>query len=307
MQQEQRARPLVAQLARFADSSSRPQTRSAVKRKRPPTRTDEEIWRPTPLESLHLEGMDVDQVWAQLELRTVALCETLKLVLMDETNEGEGENGDEGDEDGLVVGSDEEALMDLEGFDGLEDLDEMDEDEEDEPSEEDTTDDGDEFENEDGFEGVTDLRDPSDDSEDSENDPMDLDRPIRPTRTGRKAAPKKQQGGHPVLDDGFFSLAEFNAETEEAEAKDVSKGRLGHDDDDDDDDDDEQQEDEVNLFAAVEDVGGDTFEEGDLEDGGGSYIHHYPVQFLKYFSHLQSLTTKTFLPLHHEQHQTVPK
>ena len=288
MQQEQRARPPVAQLARFADSSSRPQTRSAAKRKRQPPRTDEEIWRPTPLESLHLEGMDVDQVWAQLELRTAALCETLKLVLMDETHEGEGEgedeDEDEGDEDGLVVGSDEEALMDLEGFDGLEDLDEMDEDEEDEPSEDDTTDDGDEFENEDGFEGVTDLRDPSDDSEDSENGPMDLDRPIRPTRTGRKAAPKKQQSGHPVLDDGFFSLAEFNAETEEAEAKDVSKGRLGHDDDDDDDDDDdEQQEDDVNLFAAVEDVGGDTFEEDDLEDGGGSYIPHYRVQLLKYF------------------------
>ena len=73
------------------------------------------------------------------------------------------------------------------------------------------------------------------------------------------------------MDDGFFSLAEFNAETEEAEARDVSKGRLGQDDDEDDDDND--ADDHVDIFAAVDDVGQATFEEDDLEAGGGSWIH----------------------------------
>ena len=128
MQQEQRARARVAQLLRSVEPSARPQTRSqtksSAKRKRspsPPPRTDEEIWRPTPLESLHLEGMDVDQVWAQLELKTTALCDALKVVLEEDVGDV--------DEDGLVLGSDEE------GLEGL-DVDDMDEDEDDDDDEE---------------------------------------------------------------------------------------------------------------------------------------------------------------------------
>ena len=45
---------------------------------------------------------------------------------------------------------------------------------------------------------------------------------------------KGARSGHPELDDGFFSLAEFNAETEESEARVSSKGRLASDSEDDD-------------------------------------------------------------------------
>ena len=63
------------------------------------------------------------------------------------------------------------------------------------------------------------------------------------------------------MDDGFFSLAEFNAETEEAEGENVSRGRLGQDDDDDDDADDD-----VDFFAPVDDMSETLFEEDDLEN-----------------------------------------
>lgn len=267
VQQEQRARPPIAQLLRSTQPSKRPQTRSqtkaSAKRKRspsPPPKTDEEIWPPTPLESLHLEGMDVDQIWAQLELRTTALCEALRLVL--------SEDALEDDEDGIMVGSDEVSLEDLEGFGGLEGLDEMDEDG-DEDSEDEDSDNRDGSEDDVSKEGVTELRDPSDDSE--EEDQIDLDRPTRPNRIGKEALLGKRKGGHPILDDGFFSLAEFNAEIEEAEAKDVSKGRLGHGDNS---DEEEELDDDVDFFSALDDVGGGAFEEEDLEDEGGSCVRH---------------------------------
>lgn len=50
---------------------------------------------------------------------------------------------------------------------------------------------------------------------------------------------------HPTLDDPFFSIHEFNRETEELEALQVTSGKLGKDDDEDDDFDDEMDDDDL--------------------------------------------------------------
>jgi U3 small nucleolar RNA-associated protein MPP10 len=85
-------------------------------------------------------------------------------------------------------------------------------------------------------EGTTQLRDPSSEAESREKsevnaeaeaekeDIMDLDRRLRPV--SQKAKAGKSAAAHPILDDGFSSLAEFNAEIEEAEARAVSKDAL---------------------------------------------------------------------------------
>lgn len=50
---------------------------------------------------------------------------------------------------------------------------------------------------------------------------------------------------HPVLDDPFFSIHDFNRETEELEAFEVSNGKLGLDDDEDEEDEDEDDDDDL--------------------------------------------------------------
>lgn len=70
-------------------------------------------------------------------------------------------------------------------------------------------------------EDVIELRDPSsDDSEDELRSLKNL---------------KRKRGKHSELDDDFFDLAAFNAETEQAEARSSSNGRLGGEEDSDED------------------------------------------------------------------------
>lgn len=64
---------------------------------------------------------------------------------------------------------------------------------------------------------------------------------------------------HPTLDDAFFSIDEFNRETEELESKSRSSGRLDQDEDDDGED--------LDLFALVSDEP-EAFDEEDEEDMG---------------------------------------
>lgn len=183
----------------------------------------------------------------------------------------------EDDEDALDEGSD----MDEEGeeddeeeeeleFDGFEDGDEegegyeVDEDEQDEDI-------GLDESSDDGLpEETASLHDPSDEETASEeeeeeevgeeDDGMDLDRPAPVKSALSKSRSGKKKGGHPVLDDDFFSLADFKAEIEEAEAKRVSRGHLG----DDEDDEDEDLESDLDLFAPVDDT---NFDEEDLDAG----------------------------------------
>ena len=71
---------------------------------------------------------------------------------------------------------------------------------------------------------------------------------------------------HPTLDDAFFSIDDFNRETEELES--LSRSRGGLDDDDDDDGDED-----VDLFAAVMDEFEDEYEEDeeDADEDDGAY------------------------------------
>lgn len=71
--------------------------------------------------------------------------------------------------------------------------------------------------------------------------------------------------GHPTLDDGFFSIDEFNRETEELESHSRSSGRLSGDDDDDGD------EEDVDLFAPIDEADTQAFEEEDEDDDPSSY------------------------------------
>jgi U3 small nucleolar RNA-associated protein MPP10 len=86
-------------------------------------------------------------------------------------------------------------------------------------------------------EGVTGLRDPSVDREEEEL--------VRDSRISSSSL--GTNGDHSGLDDGFFDLKEFNAETEEAEAGFVSNGALNADSDN-----IASDEDDVDYFASVD-------------------------------------------------------
>lgn len=195
-----------------------------------------------------MEGMNEDQIWAQLELRAANVCEILEFALettgpspeSDEEGEGPSKSG-KGEEDGDVD-------IDMDDIDAMEDSEEdseEDDEESDEEEEEEEENDEDDGVDEDLGEGVADLKSPLDD----ESSDLELDKPSAHSAGKRAARAKPKKGGHPVLDDGFFDLAAFNAETEEAEARAVSKGRLARDSDDE----DEDMEEEVDYFAAVDD------------------------------------------------------
>ncbi|KAG5653078.1 hypothetical protein H0H81_002458 [Sphagnurus paluster] len=265
VQSEKSSSPHIIELLGSLEPSSAPRTRSQSnangKRLRSPSpQPPKPIFELTPLNILFVEGMNDDQIWAQLDLRATHVCDTLERVL-----EG-GPDGDraENDEDESMSEEEEDprltkALEAMENgedidFDSLRDLDLSDSDEDaylDESSEMGSDDDGEDEEGsledaEDFTEGVVDLHNPSSDESEDED-------------SRRKPTKKVKLKGHSQLDDGFFDLASFNAETERAEARSFSKGRLGGQEDSDDDDDNMS----INLFAPLDD---DVDDEGDDEE-----------------------------------------
>ena len=241
-------------------------SQSRANEKKDPAAVPPALFAPTPLASLVVEGMDEDQIWAQLDLRVQNVADALDFVLEnEEPDDEEGQDGSEEDE-----GEDDDGDLDderlrafLKVLENGEDVDfgalgyDMDVDDilddgsdpneegsQDEGSQDEGHDSGEgtgsELEGEEGDEDVTPLRDPEADSDDD-------DRPgSTPAISGKRIIMKRRGKGHPELDDGFFDLSAFNSETERAEARSSSKGRLGGDEDSDSDDV------SVDLFAPVD-------------------------------------------------------
>ena len=273
MESESTSRPHISELLSSLSPEEAPVTRSQTKalngkRKRSPPKIA--AFDQTPLTSLFVEDAGPEQVWAQLELRAKGVCEMLSKAL-DGTLMNEdvdmrilsGVDGDE-DEDEDDDGASRKKLrfedlsqediksLDMEPdvlkrlMDAWESM-EVDEDGEEELGEEESEDDddyGEEF-----GEEVTSLKDP---------EALDSPGPSRSSRPSRRS--KSSAGSQ--LDDGFFDLASFNAETEEVEAKHVSRGRLKSLNEDEDSESDVES---VDYFAVVDD---DPGLEGGVDDVG---------------------------------------
>ena len=270
MESESTSRPHISELLSSLSPEEAPVTRSQTKalngkRKRSPPKIA--AFDQTPLTSLFVEDAALEQVWAQLELRAKGVCEMLTKALdgtlMDEDADlrmlngvDDGEDEDEDDvggarkklrfeelsqEDIESLGVEPDVLrrlmegMEVEG-DGEEELD-------DEESE-DEDDDDEEF-----GEEVTPLRD---------SEVLGSPGPSRSPRLSRRSKPSAGS----QLDDGFFDLASFNAETQEAEAKHVSRGRLKSLNEDEDSESDEES---IDYFAAVD---GDPELDGGIDEAG---------------------------------------
>ena len=279
---------------------------------------------PTPVTELFIDGMDDEQIWSQLELRADNVCHALQYALdgMDEgVEEDESEESEDDSEEGddrmqklreaLVRGEDID-MADLEGIE-IDDEDDTEGDDEEQDDEEESDDEprahlG---------EKVVELRDPSDEEDEDEDEygpeedqveevwdapavdfsTFDTEMSVEYLERHPPSRPKPKStlksSGHPELDDGFFDLAAFNRETEEAEAKASSRGRLGKRDSD---DEDEDLEDDIDMFAPIDDASG-VFEEEDLE-GGDRGMHtpsHTSVELA--YTYLQRYSTRISLIL----------
>ena len=207
---------------------TRSQTSANGKRKRSPSPpASKDVFERTPLTCLYVQGLDKDQIWAQLELRAQNVCKMLEYALdgneeptkygitstTDNLEQNSSEEEEEEDSDLTYVESDNDSEAE-EGSRGSSD----------------------------GVleEGVTGLRDPSVDS-DREEEAL-----VGDSRVSSSASALGTKDDHSGLDDGFFNLEEFNAETEEAEAAFVSNGALNADSDD------IASDDDIDYFASVD-------------------------------------------------------
>lgn len=285
LESESISRPHISELLCSLNPEEAPVTRSQTKalngkRKRTPPKIA--AFDQTPLTSLFVEDAGPEQVWAQLELRAKGVCEMLTKALdgtiMDEdvdmrmlsavdADEEEDEDNSEGarkklrfedlsQEDIKSLGMEPDVLkrliegMEVEG-DGEEELDD---------EESDGGDDGEEF-----GEEVTSLKDP---------EALDSPGPSRSSRLSRRS--KSSAGSQ--LDDGFFDLASFNAETEQAEAKHVSRGRLKSLNDDEDSESDDES---IDYFAAVD---GDPELDKGIDEAGAYIVSLWWTSLISYLS-----------------------
>lgn len=208
---------------------------------------------PTPLSGLHIEGMEAEQIWNQLELRAKGVCELVDLVFEGEyPKDDEGDDQDENDEE---EGDEEDEMM-LESDEDDDDF--MPEDEPEESSQ-----------GSDLGEHIAPLNgepEPKtklpiallqswithqDDQETSSHPPP---------QQSKKGKGKGNR--HQTLDDDFFSISEFNREIEGAEAKKTNRGRLSGKDEDSD------EEGSLDLFKQVS----DEMDEDEDEDDRSEFL-----------------------------------
>lgn len=255
-------------ITRFLDSlnpSSAPQTRSQAysKEKQKGRESKFKAFQPTELISLYTDDMGEDQIWAQLDLRAERVSKMLESAVKeeasDEEKEEEGPVGDEAD----MLKAMEDEFGEFDSEDDDQDEDDSEEDEEDDSEEEDEDDEEEEdvWDSFDMGEAVAPLRDPSSEP-DSESELLPASKKSK--RSKSKKLVKDKFG----LNDGFFDIDAFNNETEAAEARSAGKGSLRDDLDDGSDEDDEELEEEFDFFAPV--GGKMSFDEEDLEEGGGN-------------------------------------
>jgi U3 small nucleolar RNA-associated protein MPP10 len=179
----------------------------------------------TPLTSLYVQDLDKEQIWAQLELRAQHVCKMLECALGNAEEPTEHSTSSTATSDDTGKSSSDEDGSDMLSGEGDGDS-EMDEDV-----------DGSSVE--DIEERVAELRDESVDEDEDEEEW---------TKGGRiLPSSAKTKGSHSGLDDGFFDLTEFNAETEEAEAGFVSNGALDADSDG-----ASSAEDEIDYFTSID-------------------------------------------------------
>ncbi|KAL6309986.1 U3 small nucleolar ribonucleoprotein complex, subunit Mpp10 [Sparassis latifolia] len=263
LKSERKSRAHIVELLSSLVHSQAPRTRSQTGKQKgnqnPPQPVSKPpAWQDTPLTELYVDGMNEDQLWAQLELRSKNVCDMLEYTLDGDVESGDDVEGGEleGTKLRRVMMDEDIDMEDLEGMEGMEvDGDKADDDEDDESESGDEEESGEEEHQ--GQEDIAELRDPSDNDADLEN-PSFLSGGKRTLRR------KHNFGSHPELDDGFFDLATFNAETEEAEARSVSRGKLGKEDSDEDNEDEDAEA--VDLFAPIDDNAA-AFDEEDLEGG----------------------------------------
>ncbi|KAF9044727.1 Mpp10 protein [Hymenopellis radicata] len=194
------------------------------------------------------------QVWAQLDLKAKHMSELLERALEPEPQDLASD--DEGRDEALSKALEALSKGEQSDFDfgdlALEDDDDMDEFSSGRREEEESSDE------EPHEEGVMDLKQ----GDSSDEDAFDDEFAAGPSRQRRKS---KKSRSSSELDDGFFDLRAFNADSEAAESRAVSNGRLDGDEDSDDE--------SIDLFAPVNDDEG--FEEADLENdsrGMNQYI-----------------------------------
>ena len=262
---EQESSSHVSGLLSVLSPSHAPKTRSQTrKRKRSQSPIPiKPTFQTTPLTSLFIEGMSDDQVWEQLDIRTNNICQMLDLILGGQPEVDELESSMEISRHGLGGLEDKEYLdlSDLQdGMDSDSDSDSFKQSDEEEGQEETET--GSESGDTESIaaEDVVGLHGSSS-SEDSNEDetPSSL---VNVAIKHSTTLPKKRgQRSQSQLDDGFFNLASFNAETERAEAKTSSSGHLGGDGDSDSDDI------PVDLFAPL-DQAEHSHDKDNIEEGG---------------------------------------
>ncbi|KAJ1302535.1 hypothetical protein OPQ81_002852 [Rhizoctonia solani] len=246
--------PISKLLAGLSPESAAPTTRAQKRKRDELPKTPPLAFRPTPKIGRNVDGlgMNASKLWAMMEHRTGPLCGILEAVvapdnIIEEEEEEEEDEDEEDEDDEDESEGDEEAEFELgdedEDMSGLSD--------EEEEEEEDESDDGESYLGDSTMElsraeDYSDLD--SDDAEEASDDEetnhaylhnLDLDRAQNPQKAAKRRA-------HPTLDDTFFSIDEFNRETEELEAQNRSSGALKEDDEDD--------EEEVDLFTGVHDI-----------------------------------------------------